>query len=150
MKTELYKRRSRFIADICIVIKKLFVTFLAVLYLGVSSGATVHYQYCMGRLIKVSLLHGHVKKCDTCGMERKEAAAKKCCTDQHQVLKSEKSSSPSYTHISLGTSVGLPVAEPSWFVSSTIISVIAKPFIKQAPPPHLAVSLFLRNCAFRI
>jgi len=132
------------------VIKKLFVTFLAVLYLGVSSGATLHYQYCMGRLIKVSLWHGHTKKCDTCGMERKEKAAKNCCTDQHQVLKSEKSSSPGYTHISLGTSIGLPVAEPSWFVSSTIVSVNPKPFIKQAPPPKLAIALFLRNCTFRI
>jgi hypothetical protein len=95
------------------VIKKLFVTFLAVLYLGVSSGATLHYQYCMGRLIKVSLWHGHTKKCTTCGMDRKERAAEKCCTDQHQVLKSEKGSSPTYTQINLGTSEGLPVAETS-------------------------------------
>jgi len=131
------------------VIKKLFVTFLAVWYLGVSSGATLHYQYCMGHLIKVRLWHGHTKKCTTCGMYLKEKAAKKCCTDQHQVLKSEKSGAQNYSHISLGTGLGLPAAEPFWFVSNTTISTIAKPFIKQAPP-QLAVHLFLRNCAFRI
>jgi hypothetical protein len=132
------------------VIKKLFITFLAVLYLGVSSGATLHYQYCMGQLIKVSLWHGHTKKCDTRGMERMEKAAKKCCTDQHQVLKSEKSSSPGHTNINLETNVGLPVAEPLWFTSSTIFPVTVELHIKQAPPPQLAVSLFLRNCTFRI
>ncbi|MCQ6959258.1 HYC_CC_PP family protein [Mucilaginibacter aquariorum] len=132
------------------MIKKLFVTFITVLYLGVSSGATLHYQYCMGHLIKVSLWHDHTKKCDTCGMERKEKAAKECCTHQHQLLKSDKSSLPSYTHISLGTSTGLPIGEPFRFVGSTIVTVTAKPFIKQAPPPQIAVPLFLRNCAFLI
>jgi len=83
-------------------------------------------------------------------MDRKEKATKKCCTDLHQLLKSEKSSSPGYTHISLGTSVSLPVAEPLWLVSGTIVLVTAKPSIKQAPPPQLAVSLFLRNCTFQI
>lgn len=139
------------ITDICTVIKKLFVTFFAVLYLAVSSGATLHYRYCMGKLINISLWHhGHEEKCGTCGMDRKEKAAKKCCTDQHQQLISEKSSSVSYAHVSLGASVALPINEPFWLFTSNPGSPGPERLIKQAPPNHAEVPVFLRNCTFRI
>nr|WP_158826989.1 hypothetical protein [Mucilaginibacter sp. JXJ CY 39] len=121
------------------------------LYLGVSSGATLHYQYCMGRLIKVTLWHGDSKKCRTCGMERQAKLTKKCCTDKHQQLKSEKSSSISHSQLSLGTSaVILPSVPFFGVVSSPFVPLMVQYPVSQAPPLSLGVAVFLRNCIFRI
>ncbi|WP_200864732.1 hypothetical protein [Arcticibacter svalbardensis] len=35
--------------------KKFFVTLFVVFYLGVSSGATMHFHYCMGQLVDMGL-----------------------------------------------------------------------------------------------
>ncbi|QJD96001.1 hypothetical protein HH214_08980 [Mucilaginibacter robiniae] len=132
------------------MIKKLFITFLAVLYLGVSSGATLHYQYCMGRLIKVTLWHSGSNKSRPCGMEQK-AKAKKCCTDKHQQLKSDKSGSITYSEFSLGTSAAILASVPfSGGVSSHFVPITEQYPVSQAPPSGTAVPVFLRNCTFRI
>lgn len=133
------------------VIKKLFITFLAVLYLGVSSGATLHYQYCMGRLVKVSLWHSHTEKCRTCGMDLKAKSTKKCCTDKHQQLKSDKSGSVTYSQLTLGTSA---VVLPSVFFFGSLpypnVPLMVQYPVSQAPSSVTAVPVFLRNCVFRI
>ncbi|MEO3404150.1 hypothetical protein AAFN85_09620 [Mucilaginibacter sp. CAU 1740] len=131
--------------------KKLFITFLTVLYLGVSSGATLHYQYCMGRLVRVVLWHSDTDpKCRTCGMRKEMKAAKKCCTDQHQQLKSEKSVPVTYSHISLGLSAALlPVALFPLMANSQFSLAISYP-VNHAPPPQARIPVFLRNCTFRI
>jgi hypothetical protein len=133
------------------VVKKLFITFLTVLYLGVSSGATLHYQYCMGRLVRVVLWHGDTDaKCRTCGMRKGMKAAKKCCTDQHQQFKSEKSVPVTYGDISLGLSPALlPVALLPLMANSQFPLAISYP-VNHAPPPQADVPVFLRNCTFRI
>jgi len=133
------------------VIKKLFVTFLAVLYFGVSSGATLHYQYCMGKLMKVSLWHDEAGNCHTCGMPLMEKAAKKCCTDKHQHLKSEKSSSVTYTQVALGTSaMVLPVILSYGWLSYHQQSLTVEYPVGIAPPAVTTVPVFLRHCTFRI
>jgi len=132
------------------VIKKLFITFLAVLYLGASSGATLHYQFCMGRLVKVSLWHNHTEKCHTCGMDRKVKAIKKCCTDKHQQLKSEKSGSLTYSQFTFATSAGLPVILPFEAMNCSYVPLIIAYPVSKAPPSVPAVPVFLRNCVFRI
>jgi hypothetical protein len=133
------------------VIKKLFITFLAVLYLGVSSGATLHYQYCMGKLVKVSLWHSHTEKCRTCGMDRKAKATKKCCTDKHQQLKSDKSGQVTYSQLTLGTSA---VVLPSVLFFGSLpdhdVPLSVQHPASQAPPSGRDVPVFLRNCNFRI
>ncbi|QTE38201.1 hypothetical protein J3L18_03775 [Mucilaginibacter gossypii] len=133
------------------MIKKLFVTFLAMLYLGVSSGATLHYQYCMGRLVKVALWHDEQsKKCNTCGMNYQGKAAKKCCTDKHQQLKSEKSSSLTYSQIGLGTSPALLVIPLFGLVPYNYLPLKISHPVGQSPPLVTTLPVFLRNCTFRI
>ncbi|MFD2873736.1 hypothetical protein ACFS5N_14720 [Mucilaginibacter ximonensis] len=133
------------------MIKKLFITFLAVLYLGVSSGATLHYQFCMGRLVKVSLWHSHTEKCHTCGMDLKSKSTKKCCTDKHQQLKSDKSGSVTYSQLILGTSpIVLPSVPFFGSLSYHAVSLTVQYPASKAPPSVPAVPVFLRNCVFRI
>jgi len=133
------------------VIKKLLITFLAMLYLGVSSGATLHYQYCMGRLVKVSLWHSHTEKCLTCGMDLKAKSTKKCCTDKHQQIKSDKSGAVTYSQLTLGTSaVALPSVPFFGSLPYPTVPLTEQYPVSQAPPSIAVVPVFLRNCVFRI
>lgn len=69
--------------------KKLVLTILTIFYLGVSSGATVHFHYCMGQLIEWGLSETNAEECSSCS--RKESETEKCCKDQSQQFKVEKS-----------------------------------------------------------
>jgi len=137
-------------AHICTVIRKLFITFLAVLYLGASSGATLHYKYCMGRLVKITLSHEQTKKCHSCGMNYKGKAAKKCCTDKHQQLKSENSSSPGTGQVKLGTSAFFLLPKPFQYVAYDCTPMAIDYPVSLSPPLVSDVPVFLRNCTFRI
>ena len=70
--------------------KRLLVTILAILYLGTSTGATIHMHYCMGKLVDMKLWHSGRDKCGNCGMKKSKACAKKCCKDEHKLVKLEK------------------------------------------------------------
>ena len=63
--------------------KKFITAILAVLYLGTSSGATIHMHYCMGKLADWGLGHQNSKTCGNCGMEKPdktfEALQVYCC-----------------------------------------------------------------------
>ena len=72
--------------------KKLLITVLAIFYLGVSSGATVHFHYCMGELIEWGLSNDSsdgADDCSNCGM--KKGVSENCCKDQKQELKLKES-----------------------------------------------------------
>lgn len=77
--------------DICFTVKmkKLVLTILTLFYLGVSSGATVHFHYCMGQLIEWGLSETSSDLCGSCGLQESETG--KCCKDQSQQFKVEKS-----------------------------------------------------------
>jgi hypothetical protein len=130
--------------------KKLFITFLAVLHLGVSSGATLHFQYCMGRLLKVELGHDDSDECDKCGMKRVAKPTKQCCTDKHHELKTEKGRLVQQVHSEQQMLSTLPVTRPVWLSSPRfVVSAIHQPS-SQAPPSSKPIPVFLRNCIFRI
>lgn len=132
------------------VIKRLFIILLALLYLGVSSGATLHYQYCMGKLVKVSLGQGHTKKCHICGMERQAKDYSKCCTDKHQVLKSDKSIAVPYTQFGQSTYAILPSLPVLKLLQYDVTPLRISYPTDHAPPSGNGVPIFLRNCIFRI
>ncbi|MCJ8211048.1 hypothetical protein MUY27_15120 [Mucilaginibacter sp. RS28] len=127
--------------------KRILVLILTVCYLGLSSGATLHFQYCMGRLVGVGL--SPVKaKVYRCGMA-KRMAAKKCCKDKYQEFKTDKSS--------IAVSTAVPdqmVATPPnlFFVWSPVVTTLTRYLVPQAqaPPLALAVPIYKRNATFRI
>jgi len=129
------------------VIKKLFITFLAVLYLAVSSGATVHFQYCMGRLVKVGLANDHHKKAYACGMRK--MAAKKCCKDKHQQFKTDKSNLSAKSLYSAPPAALLP--RSAYFVSAGIATPEQNRLgYSHAPPLIAQIPIYLYHCIFRI
>src|SRR5882757_10968944 len=76
--------------------KKFLATILAVIYLTTSMGATVHFHYCMGKLLSWDLAGQDKKDCDRCGMPKSNtdshctAIKGGCCKDTHTVVKLDK------------------------------------------------------------
>lgn len=84
-------------------------------------------------------------------MERKAKAAKKCCTDRHQQLRSDKSTSITYNQLTLGTSAVILPSEPIFReLSYQYVPLTAQYPVSLAPPSGSGVPVFLRNCIFRI
>ena len=84
-------------------------------------------------------------------MDVKAKSTKKCCTDKHQELKSDKSVSVTYNQLTLGTSV---VVLPAVLFFGSLpypnVPLMVQYPVSQAPPSVTAVPVFLRNCVFRI
>ncbi len=129
--------------------KKVLVTILAFTYLAVSSGATIHLHYCMGRLVGWDLGEHNKKQCDNCGMEKKEN--KGCCRDEHKTLQIEKDQkvteatfqfiahTPAVLTVTYADLPPVPVSSMTMGNAAT-----------HAPPAAAGVPVFLRNCNFRI
>ena len=129
--------------------KKFLVTILALVYLTVSSGATVHLHYCMGKLMSWGLSDKEAGTCGTCGMQK--AGHKGCCHDEHKQVKFEKDQKAAesafqflsnYSDATVVTQIGLPFI---YFPSIVTGNPVA-----HAPPLLGAVPIFILNCNFRI
>ncbi len=133
--------------------RKIIVFILAVLYLGLSSGTTIHLHYCMGRLVSSSLVHDFsaFDKCNKCGMPKKDNG-KSCCRDEHQKLKIEKDQNvitDNTQSIKLTQS-----ALTSNFIKYDVLfnsSSLNKVYIGLYDPVKgLNIPIYLYNCVFRI
>jgi len=128
--------------------KKFLVTILAVFYLGVSSGATMYFHYCMGQLVEIGLVSAKAEKCSKCSM--KTDAAKDCCkheTKQAKVDTAQKTSDQSFQFKSISTEVKFDY----YTLPKVYISSINEDFPLLNSPPNLqSLPVFLRNCSFLI
>lgn len=132
--------------------KKLLFTFLAVLYLGTSSGFAMHFHYCMDELIGTSLSKADLKECDNCGMEVTPQEDNGCCKEEYKQLKVDKNQNVEDFALQimqvLGTSLPPTAFEiPSFLQLAT--SASDYPLIN-SPPEATTVPVYLRNCVFRI
>lgn len=130
--------------------KKFIVTILAVLYLGVSSGATVHFHYCMGRLVEWGLISKSSEKCSKCGM--KAGSTKNCCKKEKQQIKisevQKEASQSNFLFKSFSTHV-----TNSFYLSPTdnYVSTLSEEFpLMNAPPKTGGQPTFLLFRNFRI
>lgn len=132
--------------------RKFITTILALLYLTVSTGATVHTHYCMDKLVDVSLLNDNeVSFCDNCGMKSNAGIKSDCCKKQHQLIKLEKDQK------SVDNSLQIhQVASHAIAVSNHEIFIPSFTSLKEVSPstylPHLNFpsTIYKRNCVFRI
>lgn len=68
--------------------KRLLVIILALSYLCLSTGITVHTHYCMGKLVGSSFIEqDEDHHCSHCGMDKK-SSKNGCCKDEHKIIKS--------------------------------------------------------------
>ncbi len=130
--------------------KRLLITVLAIFYLSVSSGATVHFHYCMGELIEWGLSNDGSDKadnCSNCGM--KKGISEDCCKDQKQEYKLKESQKTSLNTIQSKVIDLAPLVYPEFNITFKNTQPDLIPAIN-APPRTQKTSTFLRHCNFRI
>ena len=66
--------------------KRLVTLFIALIYLGMSTGFVMNSHYCMGKLSSIELGRSEVKKC-ICGMRIDRAKKSNCCHSKLDVVK---------------------------------------------------------------
>lgn len=131
--------------------KRILLTILAVFYLGISSGATVHFHYCMGKLISWSINEQRKDICDFCGMLKGKSKANSCCQDEKQQAKVEKSQKASQTVYQFDPPSSAILQPALLYSYNTQIPVkMTREALSNAPPEGQLIPVFLRNCTFRI
>ncbi len=130
--------------------KKLVITILAIFYLGVSSGATLHFHHCMGELVEWGFSDNSLDdsgKCTSCGMEQGNSV--QCCKSEKQELNLKESCKAPLNIFQVQTFT----LEPQTFVNlsiETITNVNQQDLNQLFVPRSVKTPTFLRNCNFRI
>lgn len=124
--------------------KKILVTILAFIYLGVSSGIAMNIHYCMGKISSIDMLH-NTDKCGKCGMK---LGHKGCCKDEFKIVKL----SDSHKLISNDINIFTPVINNHYSIFNTdfIFLEISSSLNNNSPPQSPGVSLNILHSVFRI
>ncbi len=134
--------------------KKFLAIILALLYLTVSSGATIHLHYCMGKLVNWGLWHNKISdKCGNCGMaKQKQKTSKGCCKDEQTLVKVDKDQKASLLQYNFSKQSNdfTPYYSIIKNNSACILSLVREYPTTHAPPYKEKVQEFIRNCVFRI
>jgi len=132
--------------------KKAVVAILACIYLVVSTGATIHSHYCMGKLVEWGLSPKSNGECSKCGMVKTNAdTGKGCCNDkqQHVKLSADQKITASIEVMHLSC-VALPVQYPNLIAVHAFSSAQRAYSFSNAPPRSSKVSLHIINSTFLI
>lgn len=117
-------------------------------YLGVASGATVHFHYCMGELLSWGLTKAEADKCSNCGMDKAESG--KCCKDVQQKVKVEIAQKAEFS-FQFDNLISPVQAQQLSVPSVTQWHATIQEFsVSQAPPRSGNISVFLLNRTIRI
>ncbi len=132
--------------------RKILFSILAVLYFGLSTGATIHMHYCMGKLVESALWHNSSKvgdKCSNCGMSNKKS---KCCKDEHKHLQIEKDQKANDLNSQNFSFSEVQILNTPFFEYKTAIrnSLFGLNSYANAPPDNLFVPIYIRIQVFRI
>jgi hypothetical protein len=131
--------------------KKFITAILAIIYMGSSTGATLHMHYCMGKLAEWGFGGKESKFCAGCGMEKTETDAKGCCKDEHKFIKNnidQKTAEAGFQAVQLIT-VCLP-ADFFEIADVTFPSVTEDTPVSNPPPRSSATAVYILNRAFLI
>lgn len=132
--------------------KRILLTFLAIIYLGNSTGFAMHFHYCMDKLVETNWIYDSQNLAD-CGMHGDDESKKNdCCEDQVKTTKAnaDQLSAESSLKLMQAWAISLP---PSFYEITDFVNLytdVAGTPKSNAPPETQAVPVYLRNCVFRI
>jgi hypothetical protein len=141
----------------CIVdkMKKIFVAILAVIYLVTATGLTMHFHYCMGKLVSWGLTEDKTNTCSFCGMSKEDnnkqtkLTGKECCKDKNTVIKLDKEHNKTI-QVLIPNDVHATVCIPIEILSATIAVPEKGGNVIHAPPARGQLPVFILNCVFII
>jgi hypothetical protein len=132
--------------------KRVVISILAIVYLTTSVGITLHYHYCMGKLVSWELRDETRSRCGKCGMVVKPGpVSNQCCKDEYKHFKIDNDQNFSEN---IAKSSGVKLVNAS--INSEQRSEWLTPFptVKLLPTNpkqrRSQQSLNVMNCTFRI
>ena len=129
--------------------KKFLAAILAFFYLSTATGVTLHYHYCMGKLVNYGLTYSNSSTCGKCGMEKNPESDNRCCKDECKQIKVDTEHKPSKNFRDLnGATFQIGLVAFSDYSNSINPILLSDPKIN--PPPRSRPSLNIMNCIFRI
>lgn len=130
--------------------KRVLLTILILFYLGTTSGMTLHFHYCMGKLVKWGFSQPGNAPCDLCKTPKK-TCGKSCCKDDYKQAKVDKSQKTSTAVYQFAQAPALQLDQPNWNLSYVPAAIeTGKASLSHAPPLIGDIPVFIRNCTFRI
>ncbi len=126
--------------------KKLLAIILILVYGLSSTGTTVHFQYCCGKLEKIDFVPPVTKHC--AGDKGSKIENKKCCDDKEVSLKISSEQSAAQILYPASFPIAIKPVQPGFFFSSPIETKKLLPEVF-APPP-LKKELTHLYCTYRI
>ena len=126
--------------------KKILVICLLLVYGGSTSGMTLHFHYCCGKLKKVDLTPPEAGKCGKA--QHREMAGRPCCDSKQVHIKIQSDQNPSKVLQASFTSVAVKPPQAEFFVSTPMEGKSLVPEIF-APPP-LPRDFNQLYCVYRI
>lgn len=130
--------------------KKLLVSIFAVFYLGIASGATVHFHYCMGELLNWGFIKTETTSCSNCGMDKSDTDSENCCKDEVKQVKVEKAQKAESSFQFSKFASAVISGYPHEFHAMALQTRVAEHPFGHAPPRTGKQSVFVLNCNFRI
>lgn len=133
--------------------KKLIICILAFLYIGSSTGATVHMHYCMGKLVDIGLWHGKkASPCNKCGAkENNKSCKKKCCKDVHKLVKLDKDQKTAESAFQLVALTSIVTPDHYFDLPQVQMATLTQEYpVTNAPPRSGKVQPYIFLCTFRI
>lgn len=127
--------------------KKVIVSLIAFLYLGISSGVAVEIHYCMGKKAGMELYGKGNDRCGKCGMKNKTSG---CCKDEHKFYKLKD------FHITVSNDLGFDIPAAfdihnfQEYQYQPYFASITRNIFNHSPPASFHPPIYLLNCIFRI
>lgn len=135
---------------ICFIMKRSLLTLLILFYLGTTSGMTVHFHYCMGKLASWGFTQPESTMCKICKAPKK-SSGKSCCKDDYKQAKVDKSQKTSTTVYQFQPLTALQPDKTNWNLAYVPVPLeTGKASLSHAPPLIGDTPVFIRNCTFRI
>ncbi len=131
--------------------KKCFAAILAILYFATTTGATINFYYCQGKLVSENSTKTEMLSCSKCKMEKKVEAKSTCCQHEQKFVKlvNEQNISNASFHIQKPVSIISPIV---FFENNNFHfpSLTAEYPVSNAPPRSSSMPIYQRNCVFLI
>lgn len=128
--------------------KKFAVTILALVYITVSTGATVQLHFCTDKLIGWSLTSVSPEHCGKCGMSKQ--GHKGCCHDEQKIIKVTKDQKSCENSFSFFNKALQPHQNFLYNKVNYLPLRAALNPNSHAPPLEKQVAIFIYNCVFLI
>ena len=132
--------------------KKFIVAILAILYLSTSTGATIHFHYCMGELAGWELTHDDSEHCGKCGLEKEGTNNVGFCKVEKKFVKNDslhKATNSVCKQFELSayttTSSLIDLTDVNCFSPTT-----ENVFNHDPPSQNEGIAIYIRHCSFLI